>query len=248
MKANIVNLSRAFLIHPCDRIASLVSEALYDVPVERVQSSDEMLKSPSDNCSSILICLLQSNEYRGRKIDPAAIEHLLLKLKKPILFISDDDNLPFDFFESRGRFDFITAPLRPKELRARTIKLLNEQNIANSHIEHKFNFADYELNPTQLTLSHTIASQNNLNDNSSARLTPMEFRLLHLFFTHEGQTLSREEIKSYTWGKDTHVRIRAIDKHVHGLKIKISKFNLLIECVYGKGYRFCIQKRVEDYF
>ena len=111
-------------------------------------------------------------------------------------------------------------------------------------------FGQYTLSPTRHTLSGPMpkmsAEHVNGNDTSSAhngtlKLTPTEFRLLFFLFQNEGLTVTRDEIQKNVWEDSIHIRSRAIDKHIHMVKAKLLNFEIVIECIYGKGYRLCLK-------
>ena len=71
------------------------------------------------------------------------------------------------------------------------------------------------------------------------KLTPNEFKLLHLLASHPGQTLTREGLLEDLHGTASNVD-RSVDSHIKNLrrKLETASGESMIETVYGIGYRF----------
>jgi two-component system, OmpR family, alkaline phosphatase synthesis response regulator PhoP len=71
------------------------------------------------------------------------------------------------------------------------------------------------------------------------RLTPNEFKLLYIFASHAGQTLTREQMLDDLHGAASSMD-RSVDSHIKNLrkKLETASGQSMIETVYGIGYRF----------
>jgi len=71
------------------------------------------------------------------------------------------------------------------------------------------------------------------------KLTPNEFKLLHLLASRAGQTLTREQLLDDLHGAASNID-RSVDSHIKNLRKKLESAsgNSMIETVYGIGYRF----------
>jgi len=71
------------------------------------------------------------------------------------------------------------------------------------------------------------------------KLTPNEFKLLYLFASHPGQTLTREQLLDDLHGSASSFD-RSVDSHIKNLRKKLEAASgaSMIETVYGIGYRF----------
>jgi DNA-binding response OmpR family regulator len=71
------------------------------------------------------------------------------------------------------------------------------------------------------------------------KLTPNEFKLLHLLASRTGQTFTREQLLDDLHGAASSVD-RSVDSHVKNLRKKLESASgkSMIETVYGIGYRF----------
>ncbi len=86
---------------------------------------------------------------------------------------------------------------------------------------------------------------------NNAELTYKEFELLSYLITHEGATVSRNELIELVWDgdEDNAPNDRTIDVHIRRLRSKISGYEDIIRTVRGGGYRFDKHPdvHVEDY-
>ena len=74
---------------------------------------------------------------------------------------------------------------------------------------------------------------------SPIKLTPNEFKLLHLLASSPGRTLTREQLLDDLHGAASNVD-RSVDSHIKNLrkKLEAASGEPMIETVYGVGYRF----------
>ena len=78
---------------------------------------------------------------------------------------------------------------------------------------------------------------------SPLKLTPNEFRLLHILAGRAGQTLTREQLLDELHGAASSID-RSVDSHIKNLrkKLEAAAGRSMIETVYGIGYRFTEQE------
>ena len=77
-------------------------------------------------------------------------------------------------------------------------------------------------------------------DDSSAELTPTEFRLLYQLALDRGRVVTRDELLQKLWGRRESHRDRTVDVFVRRLREKIdrqSSTHTFIQTRYGVGYR-----------
>ena len=81
-----------------------------------------------------------------------------------------------------------------------------------------------------------------LPDGEIARLTPLEFRLLHILMRNRGQVMSADQLVEHVWGHEEHVGDRILLKGlVRRLRQKVDLDPArpsLIKTVAGVGYSF----------
>jgi DNA-binding response OmpR family regulator len=80
----------------------------------------------------------------------------------------------------------------------------------------------------------------------AVRLTPREFSLAWLFFSHAGERLARDAIGFAIWGAGKEVASRTIEQHVYKLRRKVplnDDRGVAIRTSYGRGYRLDVVER-----
>ena len=133
-----------------------------------------------------------------------------------------------------GADDYITKPFSVRTLVARVRALLRR-----THGEVK-SPAIVRVGGLEIDTEKYSATLNG----SSIKLTPNEFKLLHLLASRPGQTLTREGLLDDLHGAASSVD-RSVDSHIKNLrkKLEAASGNSMIETVYGIGYRFTESKK-----
>lgn len=75
-------------------------------------------------------------------------------------------------------------------------------------------------------------------DGKRVNLTYKEFELLALFLSHPGTAFTRDQLFNKIWGMDYYGETRTVDMHIRTLRLKLGKYDELIETVRNVGYRF----------
>ncbi len=122
-----------------------------------------------------------------------------------------------------GGDDYVPKPFGIMELQARVKAVLRRSRRAGSALLRR---GDVEVDLT----AHTVRKGGQVVD-----LTYKEFELLHLFLSHRGAVLTRDEILRSVWGYDYTGETRTVDMHVKSLRRKLGED--LIDTVRGVGYK-----------
>lgn len=72
-------------------------------------------------------------------------------------------------------------------------------------------------------------------------LTPNEYDLLQYLIKRSDQAISRDELLEHIWGYNTEIETRATDDTVRRLRKKIEQSNVIIEAVWGFGFRLKVR-------
>jgi DNA-binding response OmpR family regulator len=143
-------------------------------------------------------------------------------------------------FES-GADDYVTKPFSPRELMLRVRAMLDRVSQGNAtnigSITPTLGSNIIELPPIKLDLA---AFRCWIND-TEAKLTPIEFRILSTLAKQPNHVKTREQLLSDVWEDDAmDVMDRTVDAHVKRLRAKLLDARDLLETVRGIGYRLTI--------
>ena len=129
-----------------------------------------------------------------------------------------------------GADDYIVKPFSPRALVARVRALLRRAQGGVKPAE-VIRVGMLEIDPAR----HTAVLEG-----QSLQLTPSEFDLLVVLARHPGHTLTRQQLMEDLYPGAASAIDRSVDSHIKNLRRKIESASntLLIETVYGVGYRF----------
>ncbi len=152
--------------------------------------------------------------------------------KGPILFITahqreDDVVLALE----QGADDFLSKPLRPRELVARVNALGRRSGFTSPHVTTPSITNTYSLDNDRREISIKEAS---------TELTEREYRLASLLFSRVGELLTRPHLLELVWGLKGDLSTRTVDTHISRLRRKLEldgRHGLRLKSVYQSGYR-----------
>ena len=131
-----------------------------------------------------------------------------------------------------GADDYVTKPFSPAELTARIDALYRRIGGDSSVDSELLNQGPFVMN----TRNHTLEK-----NGTRIRLTQVEYAILKLFMQNPGRALSREDILSSVWGKDSDADLKIVDVNIRRLRIKIEDDTAnpsYITTVWGFGYKW----------
>ena len=131
-----------------------------------------------------------------------------------------------------GADDYLTKPFGLAELRARVSALLRRAGVsaATTRQDDVFTFGGHTVSVPRSVL---VAK-----DGIETELTALELGILRFLAAHPGEVVSRESLLNGLWGISYSGTTRTIDTRVGCLRQKLGTDGVLIETVYGSGYRY----------
>lgn len=156
------------------------------------------------------------------------ISKIRLKDKISPIFMVSAYNKENDIIEglSRGADDYIIKPFNFSELMVRVKNSLN-----------KYSLVSDQLNNDQLKLLPEAKSF--IKDGNTISLTQREFIIFNHLYQNISKPSSREELIGQFSGDDKMTE-RNIDVHVFSLRKKIKSVDLVVETVWGHGYKLSV--------
>ncbi|NMB32654.1 MAG: response regulator transcription factor [Clostridium sp.] len=129
-----------------------------------------------------------------------------------------------------GADDYITKPFDMRELLARIDSLIRRfQKIGDGNTNRIIGTGDLRIYTEQ---RRAVAKGRALN------LTPKEFDLLALLFTHIDRVYTRDELLELVWGMEYEGGTRTVDIHIQRLRKKLGKeLQGMLHTVHGVGYK-----------
>ncbi len=146
-----------------------------------------------------------------------------------IMLTARDDDVDKIVGLELGADDYLTKPFNPRELVARVRSVLRRSDPAVSQpTEAVRQVANVRVDP----LRHEVTISG-----ERANLRAKEFDLLLALMDHANMVLSRERLLDLAWGYEYYGTTRTVDVHVAQLREKLKGSDLIIETVWGKGYK-----------
>jgi DNA-binding response OmpR family regulator len=143
-----------------------------------------------------------------------------------------------------GADDYLTKPFSIRELIARVRALLRRHERLQEMLAEDRAEGTALLRLAGLTLDPTAHSAR-LGD-SPLELTRTEFALLHLLLRNRGRAFSRAYLHDAVWGEPAVDGDRSVDNAILRLRRKLGPLGEAIETVWGVGYRFSAEMRLES--
>lgn len=186
---------------------------------------------------------------------------LLLRQESPALMVLDlmlpklngwevcrrvraDSNIPIIMLTARdedvdkivglemGADDYMTKPFNPRVLVAQVRAILRRANTDPGRAANSLRqVGNVIIDPS----GREVTANNRRID-----LRTKEFDLLLALVDHPNIVLSRDQLLDIVWGYEFYGQTRTVDVHIAHLRDKLSDSDLLIETVWGKGYKLVV--------
>lgn len=132
----------------------------------------------------------------------------------------------------RGADDFMSTPITPEELVARSLAV-----VRRTYGDDVPFVPIIKVTGLEIDLLNRLARVGD----RKLELTPMEQAVLYLLASNTDRTLGREEILDAIWGSDFVADSNLVDRHIRNLRVKLQddwRNPRFIRTIPGRGYRF----------
>lgn len=132
-----------------------------------------------------------------------------------------------------GADDYITKPFDMREVIARIRTIIRRVDQANMDDREGVEEDVLRFKNIEIVVGERVVKK----DGVLVELTPKEFDLLMILYSHRGKIFSRAELLDFVWGYDFAGDTRTVDTHIQRLRKKLEVGDLIIT-VFGIGYKF----------
>lgn len=128
-----------------------------------------------------------------------------------------------------GADDYITKPFSPRELSMRIKAVLRRGPLVSPEDIIQIKNLYLNISTHQLKINDEFIT-----------LTPIEYKLLYFFVTHQERVYSREQLLDYVWGKANYIDERTVDVQIRRLRNRLKPYGYdgYIKTMRGSGYQF----------
>ena len=148
----------------------------------------------------------------------------------PVIFVTQrDSEEDIARILNQGADDYITKPIRQKEMLARIAAVT--RRIQGGAPKEIMEFPPYRIN---------MGSHSLLKNDEPIKLTQKEFELVAFMFRNLGRLLSRGHILSSVWGHGSEFTTRTVDTHISRIRKKLElvpENGWRLSAIYHQGYR-----------
>lgn len=154
-----------------------------------------------------------------------------------VMLTARDSDLDYATGMNLGSDDYFTKPFSTISLVMRVKAIFRRieyerQNILSQNNIIALPFGDIVIDEKTRTV---------IINGRDVSLTPNEFNLLRHLIKHHDRAISRDEILEQIWGFHTEIQTRASDDTVLRLRKKIAPSNVVIDSVWGFGFRLRVR-------
>lgn len=158
-----------------------------------------------------------------------------------IMLTARDSELDYATGMNLGSDDYFTKPFSTISLVMRVKAIFRRIAYERSNRLPQPDFNSLSFGNIMIDGNHKKVTANG----QSISLTPNEYNLLRYLVLHHDRAISRDELLEQLWGFNTEIQTRASDDTVLRLRRKIGLSNVIIDPVWGFGFRLRLSEESE---
>ena len=213
--------------HIKDLIRSFLEKEDYDV--QAFDNGDDLFKAFTKKKSDLVILDIMMPGTDGLTICTKIRQTSDVPI---IILTARDSDADYVAGITLGSDDYFTKPVSPMQLVMRVKAIFRRIDMDKKAPSNQFlNYSDIEINIASKTVS------NKSKDNEEIQLTPNEFNLLVYLMENQNRAVSRDELLDKIWGFSPEIETRVADDTVKRLRKKLTETNLIVDTVWGFGFR-----------
>jgi DNA-binding response OmpR family regulator len=213
--------------HIKDLIRSFLEKENYDV--QAFDNGDDLFKAFTKKQSELVILDIMMPGTDGlticnkiRQISDVPI----------IILTARDSDVDYVAGITLGSDYYFTKPVSPMQLVMHVKAIFRRIDMDKKPPSNQMlTYSDVEIN-----LASKIVINKDKN-NEEIQLTPNEFNLLVYLMENKHKAVSRDELLDKIWGFAVEIETRVADDTVKRLRKKLSETNLIVDTVWGFGFR-----------
>ena len=218
--------------HIKELIRSFLEKENYDV--QAFDSGDDLYKAFTKKAPDLVILDIMMPGTDGLTICTKIRQTSNVPI---IILTARDSDADYIAGITLGSDDYFTKPVSPMQLVMRVRAIFRRVDMDKKPPSNQvLNYANIEVYLAGKTVTNT-------DTNEEIQLTPNEFNMLVYLMENQNRAVSRDELLDKIWGFSADIETRVADDTVKRLRKKLSESNLIVDTVWGYGFRL---KNKED--
>ena len=219
--------------HIKELIKSFLEKENYEV--QAFDNGDDLFKAFSKKKSDLVILDIMMPGSDGLVI----CNKIRQTSDVPIIILTArDSDADYVAGISLGSDDYFTKPVSPMQLVMRVKAIFRRIEMDKKAPANQFlSFSDIEINLANKTVVNKSRNEEEI------QLTPNEYNMLVYLMENQSRAISRDELLDKIWGFDAEIETRVADDTVKRLRKKLSETSLIVDTVWGFGFRLKEKER-----
>jgi len=207
-------------------IRSFLEKENYDV--QAFDSGDDLYKAFTKKVPDLIILDIMMPGTDGLTICTKIRQTSSVPI---IILTARDSDADYIAGITLGSDDYFTKPVSPMQLVMRVRAIFRRIDMDKKPPSNQvLRYANIEVYLAGKTVTNT-------DTNEEIQLTPNEFNMLVYLMENQNRAVSRDELLDKIWGFSADIETRVADDTVKRLRKKLSESNLIVDTVWGYGFR-----------